>query len=339
MKFGDIDSTVFGFGQSDDDEGGWCFIQMKGVLEYKICKATKGKGGGGRVDASEQNKDKIRVRSKKLYPLITGTCGSAEDHLVSECVCEKSEVEKNNGGNAMKVGKCDDQGWQTFTYRKKMSMGGFKGQDWQCGTTKTGTVFSPVKNCDGCISKKYDKEFDLTDVFQSLGNWSDAYSEEEGNPVLIQFTNTDARYNYCSWGGGGYNSWWCTSQAKTLFDYAVTDCDAQVSVDPAFNFIKIATLTPKVQDCLLKTLDCSGHPTVVKEALMSRFMSDLATGGDPEDPSIEPMFPRINCETGECDDAGGGPKPSHFGVITPGAPLIPPRAGCDDDVDEKFRCK
>jgi len=337
MKFGNIDSTRFGFGHSDDDDnpGGWCFVDMRGVLEYKICKATKGTGGGGQVDASEQNVDKIRIRSKPNH--ATYTCKSSKDHLTSQCVCDWSKSVRNNGGVAMYIGKCDEDGWQEYSFRKKMSMGDLMsnpgGTDWECGIPHDPgkhDKYHPVKPCDGCITKKYDKEFDLSDVFNP---WWLKDTDKDGNPVLIQYRHVGPPYdpfpsNPCThddwkYGPADRSSWWCTSQAALLFDHAVNECGAMVSLDPSMENAKIATLTPEVQECLLKTLGCDSKDKVVGEALMSKFTSDLASGSGEE-----PMFPRVDCETGECEGA----------EIDKSSLLWSPE-GCEDDVDKKFRCK
>jgi len=308
MKFGDIDRTVFDFGQSqDDDDPAECYWEYRGILEFKVCKATKGTGGGGRVDASKQNVDKIRIRSKKNYPKYT--CKSAEDHLTTKCVCVKAK-EKLEFGTAMNIGKCDDKGWQEYTYRAR------KYAYYECvDAQKAYDLKTPEYPCKGCVAKEYDKEYDLTSVFNN--SFTDGFVDNDtGNPVLINYRNDD-----CS-RGSAYHSWWCSKQSRLLFDYASKVCGGLISVPP--DAVGYDTgeqhigLTPEVQDCLLETLACDHPRGDIKAAIMSMFTAALQSGlddmGDADYVDSKKLFPGIDCKTGD-------------------------RPDFEDEIDENPRCK
>jgi hypothetical protein len=322
MNFGDIDSTVFGFGQSqDDDRPEICELDKHGKFEFKVCKATKGTGGGGRVDASEQNVDKIRIRSKQWN--LKGTCKSFSDHIISQCVCTSVDKKKQHGA-AVNMGKCDDKGWQEYIFRKTepggiTDMYGWSYKIWTCD--KEGKYEGPKieKQCKGCKAKEYDKEFDLTSVFNNA--MTDDYRDlVDGNPVLVNFRGPDW-IDFCQ---DSY-TWWCSSQSRLLFDYAAKKCGGLVSVSPDVSNEKYIGLTPEVQDCLLETLACDHPRDDIKAAIMSMFTDFLSTEWGTkytEEGPHEPMFPLVDCRTGACREQVAGNATS-----------------CGDDKDTNFKCK
>jgi hypothetical protein len=126
MKFGDIDSTVVNFGQSEEDSNfKYCMQFVEGYFEYKICKAppTARTALGGPPDHG-----KIRIRSKELNKAGLKTCKSAFDHVVTKCLCIEEKLSRRSETNFK--GDCIPQagGWQPFTLRmtKRMYLlGGF----------------------------------------------------------------------------------------------------------------------------------------------------------------------------------------------------------------------
>ena len=186
-----------------------------------------------------------------------------------------------------------------------------------------GSFYTGTQLCEGCATKKYDKEFPLTDVFNN--DMTDLENDnKEGNPVLINYYGPDKNL-ICQ---EGY-SWWCSDQSKFLFDFTAKKCGGLVSVSPDSSNEKFVGLTPEVQECLLKELGCDGNDQV-KAAIMSMVTAGLAEaglagggwgpsedfpGGGPLE-SENPMFPNVHCQTGNC--------------LT---------SGCDDDIDENPKCK
>ena len=311
MKFGDIDSRRFGFGQSEEDsgEGKFCMQFVQGYFEYKICKTPpKARTAlGGPPDHG-----KMRIRSKPIIAAGLKTCDSVSNHIITDCLCmdpqDARPAETNFKGDCIP----QDGGWQPFTFRMTKRIDLQSGGYFDC-TELTAEYSKSVGKCDGCHSIKYDKEFPIEDFF---GDFTQAYSASGESMLVAPFGSKGKEWCAKSPGAQIY---WCSPDALTLFNYATKSkakggCGAEVILNPDFPSKQFASLTEEVKECLLATLDCPSKNEDVAEALLSMFMSELAEGWAPPPAGAKSEFPVMDCQSEEC-------------VMN-----------CEDDVDMNFKC-
>jgi len=313
MKFGDIDNTVFGFGQSEEGSyPKYCMQFVEGYFEYKICKAPPPTDKTRISLGGEKKGDKIRIRSKELNKAGLKTCKSPFDHVVTTCLCmdplnarpAKTRFDRD----------CIPQhgGWQSFTFRmtKRIDLlGGY----FDC-TEKTAEYSKSVGKCRGCHTIKYDKEFLIEDFF---GDFTQTYSYE-GESMLVAPRGPEGR-EWCEESPGS-QIYWCSPDALILYHHATKSkmmggCGAKESLNPDRPSKKFASLTEEVKDCLLATLDCPTKNEDVAATLISMFMSQLVEGWVPPPSGNKSEFPVMDCQKEECIMA------------------------CEDDVMENPKCK
>jgi len=324
MRFGTTTTANIGFGTDQNPGRDWCTHEYRAIFEFKICKANT-TGPGGRISVGGE--DLIRIRSKPNFAKYT--CELATDHITTKCICKNDQKPKAQG-KTMLLGDCDDEGWQKYSFHMESRGGMF----YTCGEDgkMDGSFYLGTKPCKGCATKKYDKEFPLTSIFNN--DMTDLVNDNiEGNPVLINYRGPD-KNEICQ---EGY-SWWCSDQSKFLFDFAAKKCGGKVFITQGSSFEEFVGLTPEVQECLLKELGCDGRDDV-KAAIMSMVTANLAdpgpvgggwgsggglvngvrvdsVGGVGVTGPAPPMFPDVDCRTGR-----------------------PVRSTTHDDIDENPKCK
>jgi hypothetical protein len=319
MKFGDIDSTRFGFGQSQDPQKDcWMYITITGSIKF-----SKG-GGFGRWDPKNPSSGKVTIDYK-----VTTECRCLEPFTADQGPGFGTDpgVEWDEGGTAS-VGECQPDGSRNFEYhRQKLIMK-------DCKNEHSDRPFLIVQCKEGKSFKSDTKEM----TFDEFLNHTTAAGSVDIPQVGVEPEDEDSG-GFLMWSGhqnagqqmcgkefgedsgcigcdpNACKAWYKTLQDTTVECGAAEDADDKVPPDapkgsysgwpmrltyaPASEGTAGEMEMINFQKCLLEKMLCpdGGKNTEVVEAFLNAFLSGNMEGGGLGGGSGQPL------DDGPLDDA------------------------------------